>query len=237
MNFNIATGLFFIILFGAPRFAATLYANQSGNYSFMSIIFVVMWFMPVILLNRSGRSLIGFGQNLQWLRLIAVFIVGGLVSFMVYYIGNTLYGDTVANWYAYISRSYSLPNPISADDRLIYFWIFVAIGITFSPIGEEFLYRGIIHQCFVPKLGENKASMADSLAFGLTHLAHFGLLYYNDAYHFLLLPAVLWVTLTFFASRIFYFAKEWSGSIWGAVLAHAGFNVMMTYSIFYWIID
>ncbi len=233
---NPLLGFALIIVFGVPRFMATLYANQTGNYSLMSVIFLIMWFMPWILLNKSGRALIGFHQPIHIVRLLIGFLVGGAVSWLVYYMGNYLYADTVANWYAYISNSYSLPNSLSSDDKLIYFWIFLGIGITFSPIGEEFLYRGIIHQCFVGKYGENKASMIDSLAFGLTHLAHFGILYYDAQYHFLLVPAILWVALMFFASRIFYFSKAWSGSIWGAVLSHAGFNAVMTYTIFYLIL-
>jgi len=41
----------------------------------------------------------------------------------------------------------------------------------FSPIGEEFLYRGIVHGSFVSRFGEWRASVFDSLAFALTHVA------------------------------------------------------------------
>ena len=108
--------------------------------------------------------------------------------------------------------------------------------MTFSPIGEELLYRGLIHQCFVPRYGRNKASIIDSLAFGITHLAHFGLIFSLGEWQFLPIPALLWVLLTFVSSRLFYYCKQKSGSIYGAILCHAGFNLAMTYFIFYHIL-
>ena len=106
----------------------------------------------------------------------------------------------------------------------------------FSPIGEEFLYRGVIHQAFVPKFGEVKASTIDSLAFAFTHLAHFGIVYLATGWEFLFAPAVIWVAMMYFASRLFFWCKRKSGSIWGAVAAHAGFNLGMTYCIIYLIL-
>ncbi len=105
--------------------------------------------------------------------------------------------------------------------------------MTFSPIGEELFYRGIVHGSFVPQLGEQKASIADSLAFALTHLAHFGIVYTAGSWNFLFLPAMLWVFFMFLSSRIFFICKEKTGSISGAILSHAAYNLTMMYFIFY----
>ena len=103
----------------------------------------------------------------------------------------------------------------------------------FSPIGEEFLYRGIIHGSFVPKFGEMKASVFDSLAFAFTHIAHFGIIYTLGAWQFLPVPALLWVASMFLVSQVFFRCKLFCDSIWGAVAAHSGFNFVMMYGIFY----
>ena len=118
----------------------------------------------------------------------------------------------------------------------MYFAIFAIIGMTFSPIGEELLYRGLIHQSFVPKFGNNKASILDSLAFAVVHLAHFGIIYTNGNWKFLIIPAILWITLMFLTSRLFYYCKIKTDSIYGAIIGHAGFNLAMTYFIFYHIL-
>jgi hypothetical protein len=108
--------------------------------------------------------------------------------------------------------------------------------MTFSPIGEELFYRGIVHGSFAKELGERKASIIDSLAFALTHLAHFGIIYLSGNWHFLFLPAIMWVIFMFMASRIFFICKQKTGSIYGAIISHAAFNLTMMYFIFYHIL-
>jgi len=103
----------------------------------------------------------------------------------------------------------------------------------FSPIGEELLYRGVVHGSFVKKFGENKASVFDSLAFAITHLAHFGIIYNSGHWSFLPLPSLFWIIAMFCVSRLFFRCKQFSDSIYGAILSHAGYNLAMMYLIFY----
>jgi hypothetical protein len=94
----------------------------------------------------------------------------------------------------------------------------------------------LVHGALAGSYQEKTASTLDSLAFALTHLAHFGIVYIAGGWHFLFLPAVLWVCSMFLASKVFFFSKQNAGSIWGAVVCHAGFNLAMMYFIFYWIL-
>ena len=105
--------------------------------------------------------------------------------------------------------------------------------MTFSPIGEEFFYRGIVHSTFAVHSGNQKASIFDSLAFAVTHLAHFGVVYISGEWKFLFVPALTWMLFMFATGRLFFFCKEKTGSIWGAVLSHVGYNLAMMYFIFY----
>jgi membrane protease YdiL (CAAX protease family) len=108
--------------------------------------------------------------------------------------------------------------------------------MVFSPIGEELFYRGIVHGSFVPKTGEHMASIIDSLAFALTHLAHFGIVYIMGNWSFLFVPSLLWVFFMFLTSRLFFLCKVKTGSILGAIASHAGFNLAMMYFILYHIL-
>jgi hypothetical protein len=108
--------------------------------------------------------------------------------------------------------------------------------MTFSPIGEELFYRGVVHASFALEKSENTASIWDSIAFSLTHLAHFGIVFIDGKWKFIFIPALLWVTGMFFASRLFYLCKQKTKSLLGAVVCHAGFNVTMIYFIFYHIL-
>lgn len=238
LKFNWKFGLILILLFGIPRFLFVLEANRTANYNFTSIIFVIMWLTPFLLLKKGGRTIIGikWTGNVQWM--ISSFILGIFACFIVFFIGTYLYQDSIENWFVYISNSYrSIPiEELKGNTKLLYFLLFGVIGMTFSPIGEELLYRGLIHQSFVPKFGNNKASILDSLSFAMVHLAHFGVIYESGSWKFLFVPAILWVTLMFMTSRLFFYCKSKTGSIYGAILSHAGFNLAMTYFIFYHIL-
>ncbi|MGB5271839.1 MAG: CPBP family intramembrane glutamic endopeptidase, partial [Eudoraea sp.] len=166
------------------------------------------------------------------------FVLGVFASTIIFFLGKYLYQESIENWFVYISKSYSsIPvDELKGDNKLVYFAMFAVIGMTFSPIGEELLYRGLIHQSFVPKFGNNKASILDSLAFAIVHLAHFGIVHTNGNWKFLFVPAFLWMTLMFLTSRLFFYSKNKTGSIYGAILSHAGFNFAMTYFIFYYIL-
>lgn len=237
LKFNWNLGLAFILILGIPRFITVLQASKTGDYRFTSIIFMIMWVLPFLLLNKNGRSEIGIKTPTSVLGLLLGIVLGALFCLLVWWIGDLLYQNSSSNWLVYISQSYSIPEGVDLNEqRLTFFIIFGVISMIFSPIGEELMYRGFIHRCFVQKLGENNASIVDSTAFALTHLAHFGILFVNGNWEFRPIPALIWVGLTFLAARIFFLIKQKSGSILGAILAHAAFNLAMTYFIFYHIL-
>jgi membrane protease YdiL (CAAX protease family) len=160
--------------------------------------------------------------------------LGGLICAVTYVSFTYLFGHTISNAFVYISNSYATTGmQLTTETRMTYFIIFSLTGMTFSPIGEELFYRGVVHGSFVSRFGEQKASLIDSLAFAITHLAHFGIIYFSGKWEFLFLPSLLWIISMFFASRIFFLSKQKTGSIVGAILSHAGYNIAMMYFIFY----
>jgi uncharacterized protein len=235
--FNRVFGLLLILLLGIPRFIIVLHANVTGNYYMIPMIFIFMIIAPFIFLTKAGRRDIGIKKPTNKYWLLYSFLAGTLLCIILFITAELLFNETVSNWFVYISRSYKVPGTgLTASGRLIFFVIYGLVGMTFSPIGEELFYRGIVHGSFAVQYGEQKASLIDSLAFAVTHLAHFGIVYYLGSWHFLFLPALLWVFSMFIASRLFFLCKQKTGSISGAVFCHAGFNLTMMYFIFYHII-
>lgn len=222
-----------MVLFCVPRFLLVLEANRSGSYQYISLVMVLSALTPFVLLNRAGRREAGLQKPVRYGMLMYALPAGIAFSLLLYGAGVLLYGDTVQNWYVYIARTYPIPEGIAGQEKLVYFLLFSVPGMLFSPIGEEFFFRGVAHAAMARSWGERRASLADSLAFALTHIAHFGLVYTDGRFRFLFVPALLWVTGMFFASRLFFAFKQATGSLAGAVLAHAGFNLGMTFSIFY----
>jgi len=236
-KFNWIFGLVLVLLLGIPRFIIVLNANVSGNYSKIAIIFFMMWFTPLIFLTKNGRRSIGIKKPDNYYWLFYSFIAGIGICTIMYFVGMWLFKVTYSNWFVYIAKSYHVAGTVFNDkQRLTYFLIYSFTGMTFSPLGEELFYRGIVHGSFAVNFGEKKASIADSLAFAFTHLAHFGLVYIFGSWKFLFVPALLWVFFMFLSSQIFFQCKEKTGSILGAIISHAGFNLAMMYFIFYHIL-
>ncbi len=217
----------------AIRFILVLDANQSGNYGLIGIVMLISAITPFIFLSKYGRKQIGLVKPVKYPALLFAFIAGLVFSLVLHYLGQSFYENTYKNWYVYIGKSYNIPQAISAHDKTILFAVMAFTGMIFSPIGEELFFRGIVHSAFAKSIGNTKASIADSTAFALTHISHFGLVYLNFKWDFFPVPAFLWVMGMFLVSLGFFIFKKYSGSLLGAISCHAGFNLGMIYAIFY----
>lgn len=228
-------GTFLIFLFGIPRFIIVLQANVTGKFNWVSLIFIAMWLTPFIFLTRSGRKEIGLVRPKMSWWLPGSFAMGLLICAVVFGVGALLYGDSLSNWFVYLSLPFvkMMHDP---TNKLPVFLFSALFAMLFSPIGEEILYRGLIHKSFVSRFGEQGASRLDSLAFALVHLAHFGIVYAQGQWQFLLVPSLLWLGFMFLTCRIFFICRKRTQSLLGAILCHAGFNLAMMYFIFYHIL-
>jgi uncharacterized protein len=232
-NFNWKFGLTLILVICVPRFLLVLNANATGNYASIGLVMAISALAPFIFLSKYGREKIGIKTPKNYQSLLIAFVVGLTASVFLYFLGQILYGNSYENWYQYIGKSYKIPLEINQHDKQILFVIMAFTGMTFSPIGEEFLFRGIIHASFEKSIGEKNASIVDSSAFALTHISHFGLVFINKQWVFYMIPAIIWVLSMFCASLLFFKFKKHSESILGAIICHAAFNLGMTYCIFY----
>ncbi|MDZ4714419.1 MAG: type II CAAX endopeptidase family protein [Cytophagales bacterium] len=234
VTLNWKLGIVLLLFVGILRFGLVIHANVKGDFRFVSIIFVFMVALPLLLLNRQGLKHIGLLTNTSGVWMAASLFSGFVLCIIVFLIGLLLYGKTSSNWFVSIGQAYPIAfDTMSATDKPVYFIIYSIIGMTFSPLGEEFMYRGLVHQCLAERWGDKTSTLIESGAFGVTHLAHFGIVYAAGSWSFLLLPGLLWIILIFGTGLIFNFWRRTSGSLYGAVLCHAAFNLAMTYFIFY----
>jgi uncharacterized protein len=210
-----------------------LNANVSGNYGSIGLIMAISAIAPFTFLSKYGREKIGITKPKKYNWLLIAFIFGLIASVLLYFLGQTLYGNTYENWYIYIAKSYKIPAGITQNDKKIFFTIIAVTGMIFSPVGEELFFRGIVHASFEKSFGERKASILDSSAFALTHISHFGLVFVNNQWNFFTLPTIIWVTSMFLVSLLFYVFRKYSGSILGAIICHAAFNLGMIHCVFY----
>jgi len=232
-GFNWQFGLFLILIVCIPRFILVLNANETGNYGSIGMIMIISALAPFIFLSKYGRKEIGITKTKKYNWLLIALASGLFASIFLYLLGDTLYGNSYENWYKYIGKSYNIPTSISPNSKRILFAIMAITGMTFSPIGEELFFRGIVHSSFAKSIGEKKASIVDGSAFALTHISHFGLVFINNKWDFFTIPALIWVTSMFLVSLLFFSFRKYSGSILGAIICHSTFNLGMIYCIFY----
>ncbi len=234
-GFNWKLGFFLLLIICIPRFILVLHANATATYNYIGMIMIISALTPFLFLNSHGRKRIGLTKPQKYLWLVWGFSLGLLFSVLLYFLGESLYNDTIENWYIYIGKSYTISVALSTKDKLILFAIMALVGMTFSPIGEELFFRGIVHSSFAQSFGNTKASLIDSAAFALVHVSHFGLVFLNNQWKFLLFPGLLWVLSMFVMSMVFNICRAKSGSLLGAILSHAAFNLGMMYCIFYFL--
>lgn len=233
LDFNWKFGLGLTLIVCVPRFIMVLYANKTTDYSYIGLIMVISALAPFIFLSKEGRLAIGLTKPKNYSWLLFALALGITASILLYFLGKLAYQSTIENWYVYIGQSYNIPADIQPNDKLIMFVIMAITGMIFSPIGEELFFRGIIHSSFSKTLGDVKASVFDSAAFALTHIAHFGLIFINSQWKFLSMPTLIWVTSMFLVSILFYWCRVKAGSLIGSILCHSAFNLGMIYCIFY----
>lgn len=232
-DFNWKFGLFLLIIICVPRFILVLNANETANYGYIGLIMVVSAIAPFVFLNKHGRKQIGFTRPRNYLWLFWGFAFGLAFSVGLYFLGDFLYKDTLENWYVYIGRSYNIPAGVRPNDKLVMFVVMAIVGSTFSPIGEELFFRGIVHSSFAKSIGDKRASIIDSSAFALIHISHFGLVFVNNKWKFLIAPTIIWVLSMFLVSILFYKCREKTSSLIGSIICHSAFNLGMIYCIFY----
>ncbi|HEY1072497.1 MAG TPA: CPBP family glutamic-type intramembrane protease [Brevundimonas sp.] len=223
-----------LALFSVSRFALVMLANVTGDYGLVSVFFVVMALTPLVLLTRSGRARIGLNWRPRLAGAGLGVLLGAGCCVVLIATAGLFFGSGDDNAFVYVAGTYAaLPDQMGGTLRLIMFAVFALIGMSFSPIGEELFYRGLIHESFVARLGENRAACVDAAAFAVVHLAHFGLVWRGAGWVLLPLPALWWLCGMFATALAFTWARRASGSVLGAVAAHAAFNLMMTAWIFY----
>jgi membrane protease YdiL (CAAX protease family) len=234
-DLNWKFGLFLIFIICVPRFILVLAANKTANYSYMALIMAISAVIPFIFLNKYGKETIGLIKPQKYSWLFFAFIFGLFFSILLYLLGESFYKNSFENWYVYIGKSYKIPSEIRPGDKLMMFVIMAATGMIFSPIGEELFFRGIVHSSFAKSVGYSKALGIVSSAFALIHISHFGLVFINNRWGFLPVPAIIWSIGMFLVSVLFYICRIKSGSLLGSIICHSGFNLGMIYCIFYFL--
>ena len=138
------------------------------------------------------------------------------------------FGTTETNWLVQhaIALSESLSN-LPDQTSLLQLFIFATVpAMLFSPIGEEFLYRGYLQQAFSDHYGRSAGLWIQATAFALVHMSHYGLKPLEPVLLMVFLPSML------AAGLLFGWIRNQSGSLWPAVVSHSIYNAGLNGIVF-----
>ena len=186
----------------------------------IALSMVIVWPLPWLRCTRQGRREIGFRAPVSWWWMLS----GPAIGLAVLCIGAAtawgLFGSGSDNWFTHHATELrrigtGVPSEVSAPAL---FWILTVPAMIFSPLGEEFLYRGFILRVGSTLWGDRAGTVGQAAVFAFVHLAHYGLQPVQPAVIGLFLPTNFLVAL----------ALAWmvrrSGSLWVAVAAHSVYN-------------
>ena len=195
---------------------------------------LVMWTLPFLFLTRQGRREIGLcRQGITPVALVLCSLAGVVGSLLVFWIGMALYGNSPDNWCVSIRDSFQLDKMLAVMSPATAFAVIALATISFTPIGEEFFFRGLIQQSFTLRWNAVIAMLVNGLAYGLMHLLHVHGVWHDAAgFHLRLVSGALMVLLLAGMGAIFTLCRLWTGSLWCAVVAHAACNLAMISAIF-----
>lgn len=195
--------------------------------------FILMWPLPFVFYTKSGWKNLGIKKIDKPWWILWGFLLGAGAALLVYFIGWGIFGNTNEHWYISL-----LNQIISEEDRAlmsigVLFPIVTIPAIIFSPIGEELLFRGMIHEAFKKNEAIWRAGIINSFAFALIHVFHYGIAYQpSTGLEFQPWTGLLWFLLMIGVSGIFTLCREKSGSIFPAMISHSAFNLTMNATIF-----
>jgi membrane protease YdiL (CAAX protease family) len=194
--------------------------------------FFLMWFLPLIFFTRTGRFTIGLKNPDRRIWLVWGPLLGILGAVLVFAVGYGLFGAGPDNWYVSIMNSWAVDSSMRELPRGMLFLIYTLPAVIFSPVGEEFFFRGMIHASVGEQWGQRAAALINATAFAAVHLLHHGIRWNGGGLDISWGSGFMWFLLMMGLSWIFTQCLRRGASIWPAVAAHAAFNLTMNIIIF-----
>lgn len=225
--------LLVLAILAAARFYSAFGPPQASILFLLHVL--VMWTLPFILLTRQGRRDIGLRKQGNTPSNIALSaLVGAASGYFIFWLGMTLYGNSPDNWCVSIRDSFQLNQMLAVMSPAAAFAVIALLTMSFTPIGEEFLFRGLIQQSFTLRWNAAIATLVNGFAYGLIHLLHVHGVWHNAAgFHLRLVSGALIVLLLAGLGAAFTIIRLRTGSLWCAVVAHAACNLAMITAIFF----
>ncbi len=193
--------------------------------------FVLMAISPWILLTRDGRREIGLKNPVRPSIYLRSCLFGAAAALACFFIGLALFGKGADNWFVSVAASFGRSVDVKLPVLQLYL-MFTLASMTFSPIGEEIFFRGLLQRALEERFSARTSTWIECAVFGLVHLCHHGIVVGAAGVTLLPRSALLWFVLMFLVAQLFAWLRKHSESLYPAIASHAAFNFAMGTLIF-----
>lgn len=198
------------------------------NALFIPLSMVILWPLPWLLCDKESRRIFRFKSPVSWNWLIYGPVLSLISLGICVVLAWVIFGTSGENWFVQhaLSLNESLSKVPANNSFEMKFWVVTIPAMIFSPLGEEFLYRGFLLKTFETEWNFRVGMIIQASAFATAHLAHYGLLPFQP------LLLLVWLPSMFFAALVLGWIVKKSKSIWVGVLSHLFFNLGMNLVVF-----
>jgi uncharacterized protein len=193
---------------------------------------VAMWLLPAIFLTGEGRQAIGLRVPRRGVGIIALCgPIGVIIGLALFAVSMRAFGSGADSWISSVRAGMQLEQMRRAMGTAGILAVLAVPALVVTPVGEEILFRGLIQQAFAMRWNRIVGMAVNSLAFGLVHLHVHGLWRDAAGFHLRVGSGVLFVLSGAMISVLFTFCRERTGSLFGAMAAHAGCNAAVIFPL------
>jgi membrane protease YdiL (CAAX protease family) len=155
------------------------------------------------------------GHGFAWSRLgfrsapLGTVLSSAAITLLIALVGLAFYGAVIQALDLQDLTPPSIPASFAQDP--VVFAVLATIAVVIAPIVEEAFFRGFAFKALRPRWGGWPAAIISSLLFGVAHLS-------TSSIGLLIPTAFLGLLLVYLYVR--------TGSLWGSVAVHSGFNAV-----------
>lgn len=218
--------LLLMTLLGCIRYAAVFSAYPAQAIFFLQ--YAGAWAIPFAVLTTNGRYQIGLRERGMTATNMALATVAGSVYGLIALgLGIALYGDSPDDWCITLRDYLRVVELRGVLPPLALFALFAVPAIVFAPIADEIVFRGLIQTAFTRRWNAYVATAVNCVAFGITYLYFHAI--WSDAagMHVRLASGGVALLLFMGLGLLFTLIRLYTGTLWTAAAAHAGFNLTM----------
>lgn len=190
--------------------------------------------LPFILLTKSGRDEIGMIlKEAPWGSFTGCALAGAGYAVFLFCAGQSIYGNSPDNWNLSIRSYLRIEDLRGLMPPAAIVALYLIPAITLTPLGEEMLFRGIVHQAIARRWSVLSGVLVNSLGYGLVYSYVHAIWRNSDGLHIRLLSGCASSVLMAGAGVVFTVCRMRTRCLPAAMVAHAAFNIAMVAMVVY----